>query len=137
MSFWKNTLVSLGVGSAEIDAELDSDTYRAGDTVSGLLHIQGGNQDQNVDQITLDLVTEYVEKVDDKKVTKQAIIDEFALHEPFTIAAGEKRVDPFSFQLSPDTPVTITGTKVWVQTGLDIKQAVDPTDKDASHVPHG
>lgn len=134
MSFWKNALTSLGIGSAEIDAELDSDKYRAGDMVIGKLHIQGGSQDQKVDQITLDLVTEYVEKVDDKKVTRQAVIDEFAIHEPFTIAAGEKRVDSFSFQLSPDTPVTIAGTKVWVQTGLDIKQAIDPTDKDAIEV---
>ena len=40
----------------------------------------------------------------------------------------------FPFQLPLDTPVSVGKTKVWVTTGLDIKNAVDPTDKDFLHV---
>ena len=46
----------------------------------------------------------------------------------------ERKVIPFSFQLPLDTPVTIGRTKVWVKTDLDIKNAIDPTDKDFLHV---
>jgi len=134
MSFFSKTLTSLGIGAAKVDAVLDADTYRPGETVSGELHIQGGNEEQNVEGITLSLVTQFVEKVDDKKVTRLQAIDHFSLQDQFTIRAGEKRKEPFSFQLALDTPVTMGSTKVWVQTGLDIRQALDPTDKDVIQV---
>jgi len=46
------------------------------------------------------------------------------------IKENETKELPFSFRLPLETPLSMGRTKVWVNTGLDIKSAVDPTDKD-------
>ena len=41
---------------------------------------------------------------------------------------------PFSIPVPLNTPVSIGKSQVWVQTGLDIKSAVDPQDRDPLEV---
>lgn len=48
----------------------------------------------------------------------------------------KKEID-FQFLLPVHTPPTIGKTKVWIQTGLDVPNAVDPKDRDYINVePH-
>ena len=42
------------------------------------------------------------------------------------IPANENREIPFSFQLPYETPLTYGKSKVWIKTGMDIKNALDP-----------
>ena len=130
MSFFGKALASIGIGAAEVDAVLDSEKLRAGEKISGKVYVAGGKQSQRIDRIYLGVLVEFEEKVDDKKVTRRMEIDRFAVSEPFTIEEGEKKEIPFSFELPVDTPLTRGKTKAWVRTGLDIKSALDPTDKD-------
>ena len=78
--------------------------------------------------------TQYAQKSDDKKHYVTSTIEHFRLSEAFTMNANDIREIPFSFKLPLDTPVTIGRTKVWVSTGLDIKNAFDPSDKDYLNV---
>ncbi|MNM84645.1 Sporulation-control protein spo0M [compost metagenome] len=94
------------------------------------LHIKGGNVEQSIDSIYLTLFTTYERESGDSKVTTQADIGRYQLTNSFTIQPNEVKEIPFSFMLPLDTPVTIGKTNVWVQTGLDIKSAVDPSDRD-------
>jgi sporulation-control protein len=130
MSFFNKVFASVGIGSAKVDTKLEKDTLTAGEQVRGVVEIQGGNVDQRVDEIYLSLYTTYVKESDDKKYTVSAMIDRFRVAESFTIKPNERKELPFSFQLPLDTPISLGRTKIWVQTGLDIKNAVDPTDKD-------
>ncbi len=64
-------------------------------------------------------------------------LDSFAIGESFTIGEGETKEIDFQFTLPVHTPPTIGKTDVWVQTGLDVPNAIDPKDRDFIQVePH-
>ncbi|MDX8361780.1 MULTISPECIES: sporulation protein [Bacillaceae] len=130
MSFFNKMFASIGIGSTTVDTKLYNDRLVAGEEVKGIVELTGGNVDQDIDSIYLSVKTTYIKEVNDTKVNRQVDIGKFKINEPFTIKAGEAKEIPFSFELPIDTPVTMGKTKVWIQTGLDIKNAVDPSDKD-------
>jgi len=56
-----------------------------------------------------------------------------------TIAAGAEKHIPFEARLHSETPITeinagYNQSHVWLETGLDIDLALDPTDRDALHI---
>ncbi|WP_026585228.1 sporulation protein [Bacillus sp. J33] len=130
MSLFNKVLASVGIGSAKVDTKLEKDTVSPGEPLRGVVEITGGNTEQKIDDIYLSLNTTYVKESDDKKYTVSGLIDRFRLAESFTLAANERKEIPFTFSLPSDTPLSFGKTKIWVATGLDIKNAVDPTDKD-------
>lgn len=137
MSFFKKVLASVGIGSATVDTQLYTERLAAGEEVSGVVVITGGQVGQQVDNLYLFVKTQYVREVNDSKVTDVAIIDKILVSRTFTLAPNERREIPFRFRLSDKTPITLHRTPVWIETGLDIKNAVDPTDRDMIEVlPH-
>ncbi|MCV6022723.1 sporulation protein, partial [Escherichia coli] len=48
----------------------------------------------------------------------------------FTIHPGEERTFDIQLDVPWNKPVTIGDAKVWLETGLDVAMALDPTDKD-------
>ncbi|WP_042476805.1 sporulation protein [Bacillus ndiopicus] len=130
MSFFNKILASVGVGAATVDTKLQHTTYTAGEMVSGIVEIKGGNIEQPIDAIYLTLYTNYIREVNDSKRNETTALKRIKLNEAFTIRANESHSIPFSFVLPTDVPVTMGKTRVWIHTELDIKAAVDPTDKD-------
>lgn len=130
MSLFNKILSGIGIGSARVDTKLTTDQLRAGEKVTGVVEIVGGNMEQQIDAIYLSLMTTYLKESNDRKINKQATIEKIKIVEPFTIGSNERREIPFSIVLPLDTPATLGKTKVWVHTGLDIKNALDPSDKD-------
>lgn len=130
MAFFNKVFASIGIGSATVDTKLEKDTVSPGEEINGVVEVKGGNVEQNIDVILLSLHTTYIKEADDKKFTKTAVIDQIRLNEPFTIQPKETKQIPFSYRLPLDTPVSLGRSKIWVSTGLDIKNAIDPTDKD-------
>lgn len=134
MSIFNKALASIGIGAATVDTKLERATYRAGEVMHGEIIVRGGNVDQQVDAIYVSVHTTYIRQSNDKKYTDVAVIQKVKATEPFSIAAGEHKVFPISLTLPIDTPITVGKTQVWIQTGLDIKNAVDPNDKDTIRV---
>jgi sporulation-control protein len=134
MSFFNKVLASVGIGAATVDTKLERDQVVPGEEVKGIVDIRGGNVEQQIDDIYLSINTQYIKESNDKKYYVTATIERIRLASALTLAANERREIPFSFQLPLDTPVTVGKTKLWVVTGLDIKNAVDPSDKDFLHV---
>ncbi|MGD6966682.1 sporulation protein [Rossellomorea vietnamensis] len=130
MSFFNKVFASVGIGAASVDTKLEKTRYTGGERVSGIVEVKGGSVEQEVDSIYLMLYTTYIRESDDKKYTDSACIEKIQISEPFVIKANETRQFPVSFELPLETPVTAGNTRVWVATGLDIKNAVDPKDKD-------
>lgn len=130
MSFFDKVFASVGIGSAAVDTKLEKDTYMPGETVKGAVEIRGGKIEQQIDDMYLSINTQYLKESDDKKYHVTATIERFRITSPFTIGKNERKEIPFSFQLPYDTPLSIGRSKIWVATGLDIKNAVDPGDKD-------
>lgn len=130
MSFFNKVLASVGIGAATVDTKLEKSTYSAGEVMRGEIEVRGGNVAQQIDTIYLTVYTTYIREANDKKYTDKAAVNKVKVSDPFSIDAGENKVFPFSLTLPLDTPITMGKTKVWVQTELDIKNAVDPEDKD-------
>ncbi|MDF0725667.1 sporulation protein [Cytobacillus sp. S13-E01] len=130
MSLFNKVFASVGIGSAKVDTKLYEGNITAGEEVRGVVEITGGNIAQEIDEIYLSLNTNYIKERNDSKINQHAIIDTFQITESFTIGANEKREFPFTYRLPVDSPITMGRTKVWIQTGLDIKNAIDPTDRD-------
>lgn len=130
MSFFNKVFASVGIGSAKVDTRLEKDKVKPGEEVRGIVQVRGGSIEQQIDDIYLSLHTTYIKESDDKKYTATAQIDRFRLTQAFLIKANETKEIPFTFRLPLEMPLSMGRTKVWVSTGLDIKNAVDPSDKD-------
>ncbi|PFA70146.1 sporulation protein SpoOM [Bacillus sp. AFS015802] len=130
MSIFNKVFASIGIGAATVDTKLEKSSYVAGETVNGVVEIKGGSTEQSVDAIYLTLFTTYIRESDDKKYTDYAPIQKVQISDPFTVLENETKEFPFTFTLPFETPITYGNTRVWVGTGVDIKNAVDPKDKD-------
>ncbi|WP_085992674.1 sporulation protein [Oceanobacillus senegalensis] len=134
---FKKILASVGIGSASVDTQLESDYLVAGEPVRGKVVIKGGNTEQEIDKINLFVMSEAVREKDDRKYYEKIVLGSFVVGNSFTIAEGEHKEIDFEFQLPIHTPPTIGKTKVWIQTGLDVPNAIDPKDRDMVKVkPH-
>ncbi|MFC4077714.1 sporulation protein [Salinithrix halophila] len=133
MSLFSKALASLGVGNAKVDTRLRQTQYRQGGLIEGEVYIQGGQVEQEIDEIYLYLVVLYHHD----RAQHEYIMEEYRLSEVFTIGPRETKVIPFEIRLPYDTPVTTGGCPVYLKTGLDIKMAVDPDDTDGIEIlPH-
>jgi len=134
---FKRMLASAGIGAAKVDLMLHQDVVNAGDTISGVVRIQGGRVEQQVDDVYAFVKTRYLKELNDKKMEVEATVSKFLLASKFTVEAEQVYEFPVSFQLPLTTPVTMGRTPVWIQTGLDIKESLDPKDRDHLQVdPH-
>lgn len=127
-------LASIGIGSAVIDTVLEQSQYMPGEEVRGVVRIRGGNVDQEIEQISLSVMTEYIRESNDNKFRERCEIARHRIHHPFTLRAKESLEVPFRFQLPYETPVTFGSTPVWIKTALGIRGAVDPGDNDRIQV---
>lgn len=134
MSFFNKVLASVGVGGAKVDTKLEKSEFTAGEIMQGVVEVVGGNLEQQIDAIYLTVNTTYIRESNDRKYTDVAAFQKYKVTEPFTIGANEKKKIPFSLTLPEDAPVTYGSTRVWISTGLDIKNSIDPTDKDYINV---
>jgi len=137
MSMFKKLLASVGIGSAQVDARLEKDSLLPGETVKGEVHLTGGDVAQEIDEIYMYVVTHYEREVNDNKVKEECILVKHRLTERFTLQPKESKVLPFAFPLPYETPLTMGRQPVYLRTGLDIKNAIDPGDSDFIEVrPH-
>ncbi|MFD2117141.1 sporulation protein [Paenibacillus yanchengensis] len=137
MTLFKKMLASAGIGAANVDLILERDHVQAGETIHGVVRIQGGRVDQHVDDIYAFLKTRYIKEQSDSKVSVDATIAKYQLAGKFTVLAEQRYEFPVTMKLPDILPATIGKTPVWFQTGLDIKEAIDPQDNDyLSVAPH-
>ncbi|HWI66504.1 MAG TPA: sporulation protein [Symbiobacteriaceae bacterium] len=137
MSFLNRMMASVGIGSARIDTRLNNAQVRAGEDLEGVVVVHGGSLDQQVDSLSLHLVTLYNREVNDRRVRESFTLAKARISDGFSLQAGETCHFPFRFPLPDSTPVTAGSTRVWLKTGADIPLAVDPSDTDELFVlPH-
>ncbi|MDN4524727.1 sporulation protein [Fictibacillus fluitans] len=123
-------LASIGIGAATVDTILNTNRFIPGEEISGTVQIIGGKAAQPVDSVSLFLMTEYIRETDDKKIHEHAVVARHKVTDHLVIQPGETKRIPFVFRLPFDVPLSIGHTPVWLKTGVDIKNAVDPSDKD-------
>lgn len=142
MSLFKKTLASFGIGSAQVDSVLKQEVLYAGQKVNITIHVYGGSTAQEIDNIDLKLYCRYIKEVPadhDKnhqdggrmrRVPTSYVLAQWKLPYAFNIDPGEEREFNVDLDVPWNTPVTIGDSKVWLETGLDIAMAKDPSDTD-------
>ncbi|USD65322.1 sporulation protein [Vibrio sp. SCSIO 43136] len=140
MSFFKKTLASFGIGSAKVDTVISQETLIPGEKLHATIHVYGGSTAQEIDNIDVKLCCQYVEEVevergdsDSRRKERQKrtyVLASWQLPYAFTIEPSSEREFEVELDMPWNTPVTIGDAKVWLDTGLDIKLAIDPSDKD-------
>lgn len=124
-------LSSIGlVGGAKVDTRLVSESFVPGEPVSGEVHITGGEETQEFGRIYLDVVTHY--KHDDS--VHEYTVAHHDAEGHLSVGPGEERAIPFSFALPHETPLSLGRGSVSVRTGLEVPNAIDPSDTDEIRV---
>ncbi|GAB4216770.1 MAG: hypothetical protein OHK0022_58290 [Roseiflexaceae bacterium] len=130
---FKNLLARVGVGAATVDTRLAASQVVPGDIIRGEVIVNGGAVAQQIEQITLSLVTSF--KHDDLYETH--VLYAHTLGQSLELQAGESRTYPFEFRIPYSTPLSLGHQQVSLRTSLDITSSVDPSDADALLVvPH-
>jgi sporulation-control protein len=119
----KRLLSSIGIGAATVDTILPQADVRPGERVDLDVELLGGDAAQRIDGLYFTLKA----GADDGD---EWVVDRFEADGSFTISPGEERTEQVSVTVPVWTPVTRGGVRVWLETGVDIDWAVDPTDTD-------
>jgi sporulation-control protein len=130
----KSLFRALGIGGASINAVLDTDRVQPGGSITGTLHVQGGDHGQTATKATVELVARVMRKYGDDEHAVDEVIARTEL--PGPIPLGGAIAAPFRLDLPPYTPVTSMGgnNHVWVRSVLDVPWALDPGDADRLEV---
>lgn len=134
----KKILASVGIGKARVDTILLDDQLRAGDTFAIEVVITGGDVEQELNGLEFAIMAQAkAEKSlgdDEVKYNKSVILQSWKPMLKQVIQPGETVIRRFNLNLHSEAPATqLFGqpiAKVWLQTGLDIKNGVDGSDKD-------
>ncbi|MFD2166165.1 sporulation protein [Thalassotalea euphylliae] len=138
----KKILASVGIGKAKVDTILLSDHLTAGESFDVEVVIKGGDVEQELNGIELAVMAQAKAEaeVGDDEVTynKSIVLQHWNQALDLTIQPGEVITRQFTLQLHPEVPATqLFGqqiSKVWLQTGLDIKMGIDGSDKDSLYI---
>jgi sporulation-control protein len=137
MSVFDKMLASVGIGSAKVDTRLNHTTLRVGESLEGEVNIRGGSTEQQIDGIYLHLMTQYSKEQGDNTSYINFTLEKYEVSKPITIAPGQQVDVPITLRLPLTTPVTMGRVPVWLKTGLDIDNAIDPKDTDRLEIlPH-
>lgn len=131
---FRRLLSSVGVGAAKVDTRLEKSEFAPGDEVRGVVEIKGGNVEQEIRGIRLEVQTYYKRESGDNTVTETGTIESFTVSGPRVVQPNTEEEVPVSFRLPHETPLTLGRTSVWVRTALDIESAIDPSDSDGIRV---
>jgi sporulation-control protein len=118
----KRLLSSIGIGAATVDTILPQADVRPGERVDLVVELSGGDAIQHIDGLYFTLKAE--------SGGDEWVVDRYEVDDSFSIDPGEERTERVTITVPVWTPVTRGDTHVWLETGLDIEWAVDPTDHD-------
>jgi sporulation-control protein len=122
----RKVLASVGIGNATVDTVLPSTTVTPGESVEAEVRIEGGEAEQEVDRIELELETRF--RTADGYA--EGTVDRLVLSEGLTVEPDTSESLDATVEIPWHTPVTLGNARVWVETELEIPLAVDPEDRD-------
>lgn len=126
MGFFKKVMASVGIGAARVDSRLDNPEVRVGDTLSGIILVNGGKAEQEIRRISLGLNVRYK---GEEEYEYHTLFMQEVVHS-FTIQANEVKEFPFQLPIPAETPLSLPGSEITLITDADIAGGVDPSDHD-------
>ncbi|NQX59854.1 sporulation protein [Paenibacillus qinlingensis] len=135
MSFFKKMMAKVGIGNIDFDTQFHTEAFVPGELVEGVIIAKGGSVEQKVDKIYFKIMTQYrkpspSESDPNRMLTESVEIANILLGESLEFAPGQTIEIPFYFVLPHETPISIGVSPIWIRTGMDIDNAIDPSDRD-------
>ncbi|ESK55531.1 MAG: sporulation protein [Moraxellaceae bacterium] len=125
----------LGVQGVTVETRLHNPTLQAGGTLEGEISFKGGSSDKEINSLYLQLMTIAEVESGDHEFNQPLILDQWLISSNFLLAAHQSHHIPFTMQLPEETPITEVscrrnGTRVWINTHMDVDWGLDATDRD-------
>lgn len=132
---FKKMMSGLGLQGVTVETRLLNSTLQAGETLQGEINFKGGSSDKEINGLYLKLMTIAEVESGDHEFNQPLILDQWLISSNFLLAANQSHHIPFTMQLPHETPITEiscrrNGTRVWVQTDMDVDWGLDATDRD-------
>lgn len=123
----KKLMAKLGVGAAKVDLQLDRSGYRLGETMTGVVRIEGGNVEQSISDLSAVLMMKaYVKGQEVRKAVQL-----YPVRSHFTVQPKPAVQEiPFAFELPEGLAMSTPSIQYFLHTKLDVEMALDPTDMD-------
>ena len=103
---FKKLKAKMGAGAASVDAVLSNPTVRPGDAVTGIVHVEGGDVEQEINRITVALETVVEVETDDSEFNSTQRFATQPITGGMTVRPGRAQQFPFSLQVPWETPLT-------------------------------
>ncbi|MFW6641247.1 sporulation protein [Nocardiopsis algeriensis] len=132
----KRLLAGIGFGGASVETHLESPLTRPGGTVRGTVLIEGGDVEQEIEQLTVGLQARVEVESGDNEYNRNMEFHRVRLGDRAHLAPGQRFQVPFEIQVPWESPVTsykgshLHRMNVGVNTQLHVARAVDPGDLD-------
>lgn len=137
MSFLNKAIASAGFGSAKVDICLDTQKICEGEQITGFISIFGGKIEQKASKVSLILMTHVDFEEENYENRKSIELSRYYIAKDIQIKPNVTIKIPFSFVIPNDTPISFHDNMIWLETSLDIKMAIDPSNKNYIQVtPH-
>jgi sporulation-control protein len=134
---FRNLMAKLGAGNAGVDAVLDSPVTTPGGTVTGTVHLTGGQVAQEINELRVSLQATVEVESGDSEWRETVTFGTAVIAGAGRIEAGAKAAIPFSFPVPWQCPFTtldgwsLRGVRIGLRTKVDVPGGVDPGDLDA------
>jgi sporulation-control protein len=132
----KRLLAGIGFGGASVETRLDMSSTFPGGAVRGTVLVEGGDVDQQVEELTVGLQAVVETEFGDNEVKGSMEFHRIRLGGHTRLVPGQRFEVPFEIPVPWEAPVTAHGGRhlhsmnVGVNTRLAIAGAVDPGDLD-------
>lgn len=138
----RKLLAKVGIGSATVETVLESTAVTPGGTVDATVRVRGGGVEQRVDRLDLVFETRYRDADGERSGRadqryRSTAVGSTTLAENLILRPDTDRTRNVSVDVPGHTPVTFGNIQVWVDTVLDVPDAVDPGDRDHIEVRPG
>lgn len=137
---FKKMLRAFGVGGPSVDTVLTDPNVVPGGTLTGQVHVRGGDHDVTIERITLGLVTRVEVESGDSDYETVTEFHRLNVTGGFHLPAGSTQNIPFTLPVPWETPITavygqhLHGMTMGVRTELAVAKAVDKGDLDPFQV---
>lgn len=125
----------LGMQAVTVETRLHNPTLQAGEILHGEISFKGGSSDKEINGLYLQLMTMAEVESGDHEFNQPLILDQWLISSNFLLSAHQAHHIPFTMQLPEETPITEVscrrnGTRVWINTHMDVDWGLDATDRD-------
>ncbi|MFI6575852.1 sporulation protein [Nocardiopsis sp. NPDC050513] len=133
---FKRILAGIGVGGASVETTLDTPAVQPGGVVRGTVHIQAGDVEQRIDELTVGLESRVEVESGDHEYSRNVEFQRVRVGGQAVISPGQSFQVPFELHVPFEAPLTsVRGRRLFpmnvgVNTRLSLAGAVDPGDLD-------